>query len=184
MKALVAVVLVAACALTLGACGTGEDEPSPQPTPTSQAQFAQLMADWSGRYIECARRYGADARLTDQGSIANAYAEGRPVTNGLDADCVAEVGDPPVAAPLTPEFLRGLYLELVDQAACLRENGYAVSEPPSRDAWVEGYSGESWNPLMDVHLAGEDVVRADAACPQPDPVEAERRGLDAERGDS
>ena len=157
---------------------------TPAPTPISQAQFAEMSADWSGRYIECARKYGADAHLTNQGSIANPYAEGRPVTNGLDAGCLAEVGDPPAAPPLTPEFLRGLYLEYVDEAACLRRNGYTISDPPSQDAWVEGYSGKSWNPLMDVALAGQDVASADGLCPQPDPVEAERRGVDAGGGNS
>lgn len=144
------------------------------------AQYDDLFADWAPRYIECARRYGADAKLSEssEGSIENAYAEGRPVEQGLDADCLAEVGAPPSPPPLTDAFLSGLFQLYLVQADCLRDNGYAISSAPSEAEWVETYDGYSWNPLMDVHEAGGDVWKADQLCPQPDPREAELLGTE------
>lgn len=135
-----------------------------------------MFADWAPKYVECARSYGADARLVGNGSISVPYAPGRPVDQGLDADCVREVGYPPSVPPRTDAFLRGLYELLVEQAECLRDHGYVISEPPSRQEWVETYGGYSWNPLADVNSAGLAVIEADRTCPQPDPREAERRG--------
>lgn len=135
-----------------------------------------MFADWASRYVDCAREYGADARLNEQGSIENAVGEGRPVREGLDADCIDRVGSPPEPPPLNDEFLAGMFELFVEQADCLRAAGYVISEPPSREEWVENYDGYSWNPLMDVYNAGEDVQAADGLCPQPEPREAERRG--------
>lgn len=154
------------------------DAPTEAEVAADYAQYDELFADWAPRYVECARKYGADARLseTSKGSIENAYAEGRPVEDGLDADCLAEVGAPPSPPPLTDAFLSGLYQLYMVQAECLRGNGYAISAAPSEAEWVETYDGHSWNPLMDVHQAGGDVIQAGRLCPQPDPREAEMLG--------
>lgn len=161
--------------------GCTADAGEPASTESGQAasdyaEFDLLFADWAPRYVECARRYGADARLTEDGGVQNAYAPGRPTSQGLDSECVAEVGLPPEVPALNDEFLAGLFDLYVIQAQCLREQGYAIAEPPSRKVWVEGYDGESWNPLMEVQRAGRDVAEADRLCPQPDPREAEQVG--------
>lgn len=144
--------------------------------PESYDAFEQSVTDWRIRYVECARKFGADAKILPNGSIDNAVAKGRPTTDGLDAACVADLGTWPEAPPATPEFLDGLYLLYLQQADCLREHGYAISQPPSQVDWVENYSGESWNPLMDVYLAGLDNSIANDVCPQPDEAEAWRLG--------
>lgn len=160
----------------LTGCSSTAEPIDPDPTPSSYAEYDAIFADWAPRYVDCAREHGADARLGDDGSIINAYAEGRPLKEGLDAECIEEVGPPPNAPPLTDAFLRGMYELFLMQAGCLRDHGYSVTEAPSRDQWVDNYDGESWNPLMDVHNAGRDVEEADRLCPQPDPREAERIG--------
>lgn len=172
--------LLSAC-LLVAAAGCTADDSAPASTDSAEAasdyaDFDRLFADWAPRYVECARSFGADARLTEDGGVQNAYAPGRPTTQGLDADCVDEVGLPPEVPALDDEFLAGLFDLYVVQAQCLRDQGYVIAEPPSRKVWVEGYDGESWNPLMEVHLAGRDVSEADRLCPQPDPREAERAG--------
>lgn len=144
--------------------------------PSSQEEFAQISAEWSDRYIACARSFGADAKLLPNGSINQPVAQGRETRMGLDAGCLEEVGEPPEAPPLTDQFLRGWYLLLLEQAECLRAEGYAVSEPPSMQEYVENYSGESWYPLVEILEATGDIADAEGKCPQPDPVEAERRG--------
>lgn len=144
---------------------------------TSQAQYYESLADWNGRYVECARSFGADARLAPQYAIVNPAAAGRATTDmGLDAECVKKLGHQPVPPPPSTELLRGWYALLVEEAECLREHGYTVTEPPSRDEYVENYSVFSWFPLSDVSDAGQDAVKAEGQCPQPDPVEAERVG--------
>lgn len=158
--------------VVLSGCAAGD--PEEPVTPQSQAEFAQLTAEWSDRYIECARRHGADARLGPDGSINQPYAPGRETRMGLDAGCLDEVGDPPAAPPASEQLLRGWYLMLVEQAECLRQIDIHISEPPSMQEYVENYSGESWYPLNEV--SDEDLSTAMARCPQPDPVEAERRG--------
>lgn len=164
----------------LSLTGCGGDSPvtsSPTAAFTSQAQYYENLADWNGRYVECARSFGADASLAPQYAITNPVAPGRPTTeSGLDAECVAKLGSQPTPPPPSKQLLRGWYALLVEQAQCLREHGFTVTDPPSRDEFVENYSVSSWYPLNDVSDAGQDLVKADAQCPQPDPVEAERVG--------
>lgn len=160
----------------------GRDTTVPSPRPTSYEQYDQLFADWAPRYIECARKYGADARLLENGSISDAYAQGRSTLDGLDATCVKEIGLPPDVPKLTDSFLAGMYELFVKEAQCLRDHGYVISEPPSRRDWIENYDGDSWDPLTDVNNAGRDVEEADGLCPQPDPREAEQLGSTLQGG--
>lgn len=146
--------------------------------PATYEEYDALFADWAPRYVACARQYGADARVTGNG-ISSPFAEGRVVQDGLDAECLKQVGPPPQAPELTDAFLRGLYQLFVEQAACLAENGYPIPDPPSRDSWVESYGGDSWNPLGEVdRLYSADWDAAARLCPQPDPREADRVGAE------
>lgn len=136
-----------------------------------------MSREWGERYVACARQHGADAELLPGGGIRHPYAEGREVSpEGLDAECVQQVGRPPAGPEPTPEFLRGLYRLYVKEAQCLRAHGYVIAEPPSEASWVDSYGSESWMPLADVMKTGRDVVEAERLCPQPDPAEAERAG--------
>ncbi len=173
-----ALVAVALAAAALSACaGTGAGTPpAPTPTATSYAQYDTLYADWAATYVTCVRSFGVDAKQGDSGTIKNALVPGRPTKQGLDAGCVDKVGPPPDVPPATPAFMKGLYELYLKQADFLRQHGYTISAPPSRDDWVENYSGTSWNPLMDVNNAGRDVQQADALCPQPQPRDAEKLG--------
>lgn len=164
--------------LGLTACTSpaGQSAASSGETASDYVQYDAIFSDWASRYIECARSFGADAQLTKDGGITQPYAKGRPVKEGLDAECLKEVGPAPDTPPLNDAFLAGLYELYVQQAACLREHDYAISAPPSREQWVENYGAKSWNPLMDVNKSGRDVQEADSMCPQPEPREAERLG--------
>lgn len=166
--------LVVAVALGVAGCSVSVD--SPDGNPRAQADYAQAYADWAQAYVDCARRFGTDAFVNEAGSIVSAVAEGRPQRDGLDAECLEEVGEPPSAPPATKVFLSGYYQLLVEQGECLRSKGFDVGDPPTQETWVENYSGDSWDPVSDVLRAGGDVFEALRACPQPDPVEAERRG--------
>lgn len=172
-RALAVSVAIAALAGCAGAPTTDES------APTSQAEFASSTADWTAAYVECARRYGADAVVMPDGSIDRPVAPGRERIDGLDAACVTEIGPPPAAPPASEALLIGMYELLLVQADCLRDLGHVVSDPPSRDEWVETYGPASWSPLGDVYAGNPAGLDPDPAqqCPQPDPVEAEAIGL-------
>ncbi|MGC4175793.1 hypothetical protein [Demequina sp.] len=155
---------------------SGSASPSQNWGPDSYDNYQESYADWAAKYVVCAREFGAAAILHPDGTITDAVAEGRPTKELLDADCIAEVGSPPEAPGLTPEFLSGLYVLFVEEAKCLREHGYTISEAPSQEDWVENYGAASWDPLVDVDHAGLDVSAADAKCPQPDRALAWRIG--------
>lgn len=171
--------LAPALALALVALSGCAPQPAPEEsTAQTVAEFVASTADWTEAYVACAREHGADAQVTPDGAITSPVAEGRPVENGLDAGCLDEVGDPPAAPPPSRAFLVGYYELLVEQAECLRQHGYVISEPPSRDRWVETYDGDSWNPLMDVAETHGANAAANGICPQPDEVEAEALGFE------
>lgn len=161
-------------ALMAVACSAPVEEPTEDPS--AQARFEEAKMDWAQRFVDCLRALGVDAQVTVDGGITKPSVPGRPATGGLDQGCLDEVGEPPAAPPASQALLRGLYELYVEQAACLRDAGYTVSDPPSQDVWVESYSGESWDPLWEAIEAGADPAEAQRQCPQPDPVEAERRG--------
>lgn len=164
--------------LLLSACGTPQDaEVSTAAVQTAETydEYDLLQADWSSRYVQCVREAGGDARVVG-GSIDRPLVPGRSERGGLDAVCLDQVGGPPMTPPLSESFLAGLYELFQVQAECLRSAGYDVPEAPSRQEWVENYSGESWNPLGAVHASGRDVAQAARSCPQPSPNDAEARG--------
>lgn len=165
--------------LALSGCAAAEPDDEAAAVATYE-EFDAQFADWAPRYVECAREFGADALLDDRGAIENAVGDGRPVSEGLDADCIERIGSPPEPPPLNDAFLAGMFELFVEQARCLTGAGYVISEPPSREEWVENYDGYSWNPLTDVHDAGRDVEEADGLCPQPEPRAAEQRGASLE----
>lgn len=170
--------VVISTVLFLGACGTPDDsEISTATAPTAKTydEYDLLQADWSSRYVQCVREAGGEARIVGE-SIDRPLVPGREERGGLDAVCLDQVGEPPLTPPLSESFLAGLYELLSDQADCLRAEGYDVPEAPSRQEWVESYSGESWNPLGAVHASGRDVHEAARSCPQPSPNDAEARG--------
>ena len=169
----------AGCAVLIALAGCAAPAaPIDDAAPQSHAEYAEAYADWLPRYIDCARSFGANAEALPDGAIQSPVAPGREAVYGLDAECVEQVGEPPAAAPLTDAFLVGLYELLVEQADCLRAAGYEISEPPSRVEWVENYGGGSWAPLVDVMESDRDAADANRVCPQPDPVEAERIGIE------
>lgn len=170
--------VIVGCAVLVAIAGCSAEAPQQEQLDLPQAAFAEAYADWAPRYVDCARSFGANAELLPDGAIQNPVAEGRDSDSGLDAQCLETVGPAPSAPPATEALLVGLYTLYVDQAECLREAGYVVSKPPSRREWVENYSGDSWNPLVDVVNMEGNVWAAMDECPQPDPVEAERIGIE------
>lgn len=179
MKRSTSALAVLAALLVLSSCtgdgGTAEAGPSAGATAVNYEEYDSAYADWAPRYVDCVNDAGGRAVLLSDG-IDYPTVSGREEWQGLDALCVESVGGPPEPPPLTDEFLTGLYRGYVIQAECLRNAGYEVSQPPSEQAWVENYGGESWSPFSELLADGGDLVTLERQCPQPDPREAERLG--------
>jgi len=84
-----------------------------------------------------------------------------------DAACYEEIGYDPNRT-LTGDEFDLLYEQYQDGATCLSELGFAISEPPSRQVFSEGYYTDPWLPWEQVD--GADFEAAIEACPMPPPV--------------
>ncbi|GAA2556661.1 hypothetical protein HD598_000271 [Neomicrococcus aestuarii] len=170
-------VAIATAGVAVTGCSAPQEKAA-STTPSNYDEYNALYADWRTKYIECARRYGADAKISADGEgIDKPYAKGRPLSEeGLDADCIKEVGKEPPLPPADESYFHGLYALLQESATCLRSKGFRVSEAPSEDVWVETYSGTSWYPWLEIMNTGGDADAALRACPQPKPMDIERKG--------
>lgn len=66
--------------------------------------------------------------------------------------------EPRYSTPLNREQLENLYDYFVGpQKACLEGQGYQISQPPSKERFIENYySGDGWDPFIEVvsHIGG------------------------------
>lgn len=131
-------------------------------------------------YVGCLRDKGVDAKLVEGRngqlpSIEPAYGPGAELWEGmLDLACVEAVGEPPQPPEPTREFTAAYYDLMVLQAECLRAEGYAVSEAPPKDEWVEGGGPPVWDPVTQIMDAAVDVEGALDSCPDPVGIEIEQ----------
>lgn len=171
--ALIAVIGLSACAAADDVSVDGHQ---------TQEQFYAAQDEWAEYYVECLRAKGVDAEIVRQPngdvSIAPAYGAGAEVSNGLDAECTASVGNPPEAPEASRALLVGLYELLLEQAQCGLNEGFVIPEPPARDSWVETYGADSWMPTVAILDSGQDHLAFIEACPEPSPVEAEILGTE------
>lgn len=83
---------------------------------------------------------------------------------------------------LTPDFLTVDYDDRVRVAQCLRDEGYEVGDPPSREAFTDQSIRERlvlWDPLAEVPVGQLDAARA--SCPATPPWELKNE-LDGQGG--
>lgn len=176
-----AISLLAACAQE------AEDETQP----SSQTEYYEHMNDWADRYVQCLRDRGVDARIVVQEdglpSISPAVAPGTDPSelwNGmLDPACIESAGEPPELPAATEDFKVAAYQLASEQAECLRQNGYVVSEAPSLEQWVEEWDGARWDPVGEAGENGHDVFELTAACPDPTGLTIEERMLENQEQD-
>jgi hypothetical protein len=130
-----------------------------------------MHLQWRIKYVECASTVGLDASVTTNG-IGGGSSVDRPrdPQTGLDAECIQRTGLPPLSPPMTDELLDGLYQRSLEQADCLKAEGYKVDPAPPREQWKADYrDGTPWFPMQRLMEAGLDVSKAMAKCPEPDP---------------
>lgn len=159
---------------------TGCSETSRTPTDSQDAptissltrdEEAELIAEYDDRYVSCMEGEGiAVTRISDQGGGWEFDFSGleRDAFEAISASCFDAAGDPPPISPPTRTELAALYDLNISAKECLEGEGANVSEPPSREVWIESYLDESssagpWTPY------GPGMLSTfGAACPQPD----------------
>jgi len=123
--------------------------------------------------VQCANDRGIAARLIPPGdghSLSDVpisqHVHARSV---LDA-CRAGLNLPPPEPP-TREVIEAEYAYQLEVAQCLRDEGYAIPEASSLEAFVAGYAtGDIWLPYSFVHTTSQaEWNRLQVACPQSRP---------------
>lgn len=153
-------------------------------SPVSESPIAEFNASteaWAGDYVECLRDKGIDAEIhyADDGTFHGfqpAYGPDAELWEGiLDLACIEAVGEPPEPPEPTTEFYEVYYDLSVEHAECLRDAGYVISDPPSKDEWVEGGGPPVWSPSSEIIAQESDVEGALQICPEPNGLQIEER---------
>lgn len=109
--------------------------PTEPATPPNRKLEVQLGAEWQDRWLSCMRDHGYEPHIDDDGGMTF-DGDARAVSDQVAA-CNTEAGPMVTYAPITPSEANHLYdLELAANA-CLAENGVAVTDPPSRERYIE-----------------------------------------------
>lgn len=166
--------LVAVCAACLmTACTSTMAEPPDGAEPPADRTYDGTPVEWVNEFADCMRKSGF-AVTVDESVPTFLPADDLPddqigAWDEAFDKCREDLGPPPVE-PLDPEQLPKLYEATLAAKVCLEDLGFAISEPPSLQAWIESYDSPSgpWLPHRDLpQLPEEEWLRVNSACPQP-----------------
>lgn len=165
--------LLALIVLSGSGCAPGAGEPASTAGP-DQPRIASPL-DQVEALLACIQDRGLavtlDTTLRNQPGIEydNRVVDAAEYERTSEA-CKAELTEQgvwPPAPVVDRAFLEGFYTDLVETKTCLEDEGYAISEPPSLDAFVES-EGRTWHPYGDLPPLGpEELDRLLGVCPQP-----------------
>jgi hypothetical protein len=157
--------IVAVCALmvmAVAACASGESGGDERPPLPSAQDFAVTMQ-------QCLSDEGWEVEVSWDGGIEFSLpADQTDQFMAAQQVCLERTGyDRPMEYTL--EEAASLYDELLEVADCVRDLGYAVADPPSRQAYAEQLArGEhaTWHPYYGAGATSPDEVREKwEACP-------------------
>ncbi len=121
--------------LALAGCSSSGAAPvSPTPggaadQPTTQAEFSAARDAYDLKLAQCFRDMGLDVKDPKPGEGITEYS---PEIQAAFPKCSTEIGDPPSNKGLTIDAEQ--LAKLLVQANCLRDLGYDIKEPTSKDA--------------------------------------------------
>lgn len=126
-------------------------------------------ADWGADMVECLAPKGWDVRRASDGYESSVAPERYDQYEVDVATCQAQLS---YGELVTPAVAGRWYEQTAAGAGCLRGHGYAISEPPSREAFVEQLLAKrlpEWDPYAEVFTTGgpSGVREAQATCPPP-----------------
>jgi hypothetical protein len=153
-------VMVIAVAMALTGCASSPHRPLRNP----DAQWAPTMS-------QCLRDKGWDVTVAD-GKLDATYPTSQEASYQHDIRvCHDELGYRMVAIP-SREDAGQAYDTLLDVSRCLGEHGYAVSQPPSRDSYMDALTKGRivWHPYSAALQSANPPMLSDLerACPVPD----------------
>lgn len=166
--ALMTVVAVAGCMADNGESGQ-TSAPEPGTGPTAMAGPTDM--------VDCLADKGWETEDNLDGSYRAAVpTEQIDKFNAAERECVEELGlDQPWS--LNEAQAEAYFDALLEAAECVREMGYEVADPPSRQAAIEEIMVPpidlGWNPYEAPVLgaaAGDELDELFAACPRPAPL--------------
>jgi len=172
------------CGLVLGCLSlTGCTATQGGPTVTStwvepgwMAQVRQENEVYQSGQVACYAEYGFTAVKEMSGSVGFWNVPNDPATQALfetaSADCNARVPLPAYQDNKTLDA--AAYERMLDTRACIVAHGFAVSEAPSLEVWMDSDVSSAWNPYGNLatplsKIPPSDLAALDQACPQPGP---------------
>jgi hypothetical protein len=139
----------------------------PSLAPASE-RFATPL-DLARARVECLQDRGWESELDETtGQIYTPVPESDE--NAFDEDdaaCFDELGVDPDRSLTSAEF-DTLYAQYLEGAHCIEQQGFVVSEPPSRQVFQETYETNAWVPWTEV--GDDDFAEVLDRCPMPPPV--------------
>lgn len=166
--------------MCLAACSTGAEGSGEDRAGSPRQAYGDCVLEhrqWEESFVGCLRDAGLNPREVPGGGWAEFSVPNRPSQGGLDAECLSVAGAVPLNPPFDQGMLEDMYAAELRAATCLREHGYPVAEPSSKEAFVAGYQsdeGPPWLAHSEVFYMASlwelqnEVLRD---CPQLDPWE-------------
>lgn len=114
--------------------------PTEPATPPNRKLESQLEAEWGDRWLSCMRDSGYEPHVQADGGYQ--FDGPDDAVSAAVAACRKQAGPEVTYAPITPSEANHLYdLELAAKK-CLEEHGVPVSDPPSREHYIETVLGQ------------------------------------------
>lgn len=123
---------------------------------------------------QCMTDEGWDVALNEFGEITSDHAADQVDEYGADLEsCWAKHGFDKPPPPMDRTTAGEFFDLLVASATCLEDLGYSITEPPSREAYVDGLVADGaviWDPYADIAdlVTDEEWDAARRSCPQPE----------------
>lgn len=161
------VLLAASILILVPACGA----PTPTTPGSSEPAATWTAEEYVAAVVRCLREAGWEVQIDGSGDSFSAPSltdAQRPAFIDAKAACDETVGLPPPPESLSESQIRQRYQFLLDARTCLIGLGYAISEPPSEDAFVESWSTGPWSPhneIVDI-VSQQEWDEVNTECPQ------------------
>lgn len=129
---------------------------------------------WVRKMVDCLNDGGFKAEAFESSpgimgfqQAGQAQQQASAWSNGIDS-CQTKVGKPPELPRFTDSQLSNLYDFYLRQKDCLVGEGYTISDPPSRDTFVNTYySSDPWGPYADIgRVSPTTMADLESKCPQ------------------
>jgi hypothetical protein len=169
---LIGLALIAAC--------SSED---PAPAGDNTGEYMPLISSQEAGELmqQCMSNRGWEVELNEFAELESNLPD-ESQSDEYNADIEACWGEHDLDKPPRPmdQATAEAYFDLlVESAGCLEDLGFSISEPPSRETYVEQLASADslpWDPFADIVelVTGEEWDEARRACPQPERPDIEQ----------